>query len=472
MDTSIKSTIENSHTRTLAPLWTTHAIAAALGLPVEGNDRPITSIHTDSRDVKAGGLFIALPGQTAHGNDFVPQAIANGAAAVISTQRVETDVPQFIVPDGMAAFYTLAAAARARFKGPVIALTGSAGKTTTKEMLAAMLGAHAPVGSFNNHVGVPLTLCRLPANANAAVFELGMNNPGEITPLAKLVRPHVAMVLNVKPVHVEGLGSIEAIRLEKLSISEGLAPNGTFIVPHGLSLEGIAWRGKTLTFGETAGDITLKAYEPHGADWNVQAVVRGRVIHFTLKDGSPIRLQNALGALAAVSCLNGVDVSAAAKGLAKAGLMAGRGAAQVVNGITVIDDSFNGNPASMAAALQSLRVRPVTGRRVAVLGDMLELGADEIQYHKDLAKEVQAIDGFFCVGPLMQYFYDALPASQQWGYHADPTTFDPATIMGRLREGDAIVVKGSKKMLYVHNIVPRLIALLNQHNQTQRGQCG
>jgi len=198
----------------------------------------------------------------------------------------------------------------------------------------------------------------------------------------------------------------------------------------------------------------------HGEGWNVSAEVVGKQVAFDLTPGAPHRLQNALAALASIYAAN-LDAAALAKELGKVGVMTGRGVEQTAAGVTVIDDSFNGNPASMVAALGSLQTRPVTsGRRIAILGDMLELGADAASYHVKLAKELPGIDGVYCVGPLMRHLYDLLPADSALGWHEDPATLEPQKVAALLQRGDVVVVKGSKKMFWVNKFVPKLLAAL------------
>ena len=219
------------------------------------------------------------------------------------------------------------------------------------------------------------------------------------------------------------------------------------------------WNGKIIRFGEGAEVRELK-HAPQGESWDVAAEVSGKQIEFGLTPGAPHRLQNALAALASIHAA-GLDVAALAKELGHVGIMTGRGVEQTACGVTVIDDSFNGNPASMVAALGSLKARPVkAGRRIAILGDMLELGADAPAYHTKLARDLPDIDGVYCVGPLMRHLYDLVPAERALGWHEDPATLDPQEIAALLRGGDVVVVKGSKKMFWVNKFVPRLLAAL------------
>ena len=219
------------------------------------------------------------------------------------------------------------------------------------------------------------------------------------------------------------------------------------------------WKGKLVRFGDGA-DVREVSHAPRGETWDVTADVAGKRIMFSLTPGAPHRVQNALAALAAVHAAE-LDAAALAQQLNDVGIMTGRGVEQLAAGITLIDDSFNGNPASMAAALDSLKARPVEkGRRIAIMGDMLELGDDAPAYHVAMTKHLAGIDGVYCVGPLMRHLYDRLPRAQALGWHDDPATLDPQTVAALLRPGDAVVIKGSKKMFWVNKFAQRLLAAL------------
>jgi UDP-N-acetylmuramoyl-tripeptide--D-alanyl-D-alanine ligase len=458
-----------------APLWTIADVASALGLAGKFPETAIEFVTQDSRLVKPGCLFVALSGTPSGGFissfasardgwEFAKQAEAAGAVAIIVPHRIEgVSIPQLVVKDTLIdGLWTLARAARARFNGPVIGLTGSAGKTSTKEFLAAYPGADASPSSFNNFWGVPLTLCNASPNATLWVVEMGMNQTGEIARLSELTQPTVALVVNVQPVHLEKLGSLEAIRREKVSIAQGLPKQGlpkagVLVLPG--DVEAPEWNGKIVRFGD-ASEVREVKHSAQGESWNVVANVAGKEIEFGLTPGAPHRLQNALAALASIHAA-GLDETLLAKQLGHVGIMSGRGVEQTAHGVTVIDDSFNGNPASMVAALDSLKARPVhKGRRIAILGDMLELGADAPAYHQKLARHLPGIDGVYCVGPLMRHLYDLVPAESGLGWYEDPATLEPQRIAALLRDGDVVVVKGSKKMFWVNKFVPRLLAAL------------
>src|SRR6201989_538422 len=342
---------------TSAPLWTVAGGAQALGLSGEFPDRAIDFVTQDSRAVKPGSLFVALSGtpsggfmssfaSSRDGWEFAAQAQAAGAAAMIVPHAIDgITVPQLIVKDTLIdGLWALARAARARFKGPVIGLTGSAGKTSTKEFIAAYPNASASPSSFNNFWGVPLTLCNADPNASVWVVVMGMNQTGEFARLTEVTRPTVALVVNVQPVHLEKLGSLEAIRREKVSIVRGLPSDGVLVLPAGV--EAPEWSGKVVRFGEGSGVRELK-HAARGESWDVSAQVNGTPIDFSLTPGAPHRVQNALAALASIDAA-GLDAAALAKELDHVGIMTGRGVEQAASGVTVIDDSFNGNPASMA----------------------------------------------------------------------------------------------------------------------------
>jgi UDP-N-acetylmuramoyl-tripeptide--D-alanyl-D-alanine ligase len=459
----------------IEPLWTIAEIARALGVSSGASgDFPTTAIGSvthDSRLVKPGSLFVALSGTPSGGfvsnfasmRDgwaFAANAQAAGAAAMIVPHRIDgISVPQLVVKDTLIdGLWALARVARGRFAGPVIGLTGSAGKSSTKELIAAYPGAYANPSSFNNFWGVPLTLCNADPRAALWVVEMGMSEAGEIWRLSELTQPSVAMVVNVKPVHLEKLGSLEAIRKEKVSIARGLPKNGTLVLPEGL--EAGDWNGSIVRFGETA-EVRELSHQACGESWDVRAEVRGKEVQFSLTPGASHRVQNALAALAAIDAA-GLDATKLAAELGHVSIMTGRGLEQTAGGALVIDDSYNGNPASMAAALESLKARCLVadGRRIAIIGDMLELGAEAKAYHEELVKHLPGIDGVYCVGSLMRHLFDRLPEGQGLGWHEDPATLDPSAIGRLLRRGDVVVVKGSKKIFWVNKFVPRLVAAL------------
>ena len=447
-------------------LWTVEAMAAAIGAEREGAlPQSVPGISIDSRTLAAGEAFFAIQGDHRDGHDFVAAALAAkaGLAVVAADRRSELpqDVPLLVVPDVLAALRALAAAARARLQGKVIGVTGSVGKTGTKEALRLALSqdgeTHASAASYNNHWGVPLSLARCPASARYAVLEMGMNHTGEIEPLSRLARPHVAIITTVAPVHLEFFRSLAKIADAKAEIFLGLEAGGAAVINRDNSQfahlkrrakeAGVA---RIVSFGEhEQADARLIKCALHPGCSAVQADILGTEL--TYKIGAPGRhlVHNSLAVLAA-AVLVGADLALAALALADFKPASGRGAAFEIDlpggPATVIDESYNANPASMAAALALLGQRPVgaRGRRIAVLGDMLELGPRGRALHRGLLAPVDAnaIDLVFCCGPLMRALWRALPASRRGGYAEDSAALEPQ-VLSAVGAGDVVMVKGS-----------------------------
>jgi UDP-N-acetylmuramoyl-tripeptide--D-alanyl-D-alanine ligase len=424
----------------------------------------VDGISIDSRTVQPGEAFFAIAGDNHDGHAFAARALAEGAAlAVVAEERVASlgDVaPLVVVPDVLVALNDLAAAARARAAAKIVAVTGSVGKTGTKEMLRLILGSagrtHASPASFNNHWGVPLTLARLPADTPFAVFEIGMNHPGEITPLVGLVRPHVAVITTVEPVHLEFFASVGEIADAKAEIMSGIVPGGTVVLnrdnPHFARLVGHAEAAGVAirTFGtDPAADARLLTHAVLPDRSVVTAVIAGTDVAYDL--GAPGRhlVLNSLCALLAASLL-GVDVRTGAEALAGFTAPAGRGRrhrlAVGAGSATLLDESYNANPASVRAALELLGTTTVlgAGRRIAVLGDMLELGRSGQELHRDLASVVEdnGVDLVYAAGPLMQALYDALPPGRRGAWASTAAELEPQ-VLDAVQRGDAIMVKGS-----------------------------
>jgi UDP-N-acetylmuramoyl-tripeptide--D-alanyl-D-alanine ligase len=447
-------------------LWTVEAMAAAIGAEREGAlPQSVPGSSIDSRTLAAGEAFFAIQGDHRDGHDFVAAALASKAGlAVAAADRrsaLPQDVPLLVVPDVLAALRALAAAARARLQGKVIGVTGSVGKTGTKEALRLALSqdgeTHASAASYNNHWGVPLSLARCPASARYAVLEMGMNHAGEIEPLSRLARPHVAIITTVAPVHLEFFGSLAKIADAKAEIFLGLEAGGAAVINRDNSQfarlkrrakeAGVA---RIVSFGEhEQADARLIKCALHPGCSAVQADILGTEL--TYKIGAPGRhlVHNSLAVLAA-AVLVGADLALAALALADFKPASGRGAAFEIDlpggPATVIDESYNANPASMAAALALLGQRPVgaRGRRIAVLGDMLELGPRGRALHRGLLAPVDAnaIDLVFCCGPLMRALWRALPASRRGGYAEDSAALEPQ-VLSAVGAGDVVMVKGS-----------------------------
>ena len=452
-------------------LWTAADAAHATGGRVTA-DWQASGVSIDTRTLQPGELFVALK-DVRDGHDFVAAALEKGAAAALVSripEGVSETAPMLIVPDVLAALEALGKAARARTKARVVGVTGSVGKTSTKEMLRAILSGqgktHAAEASYNNHWGVPLTLARMPVDTDYAVIEIGMNHPGEIAPLARLARLDVAMITIVAPAHLEAFDSIEGIAHEKAAIFNGLKPGGTAVYNADLPTTPIL-RAKALAVG--AHPVGFGSAE--GADWRLvearisdeatvcRATRRGQPMLYKVSSPGRHFALNALGALAVAEAL-GADPMIAAHDLGRWAPPAGRGQRERITldiveetFFDLIDDAFNANPASMAAALDVLiAARPTdgigrvgNGRRIAVLGDMLELGPDEATLHRDIARHpgLQAVHLIHCVGPRMQALHAALPRGQrgEWVETAE----ELATRARHLVDaGDILLVKGSK----------------------------
>jgi UDP-N-acetylmuramoyl-tripeptide--D-alanyl-D-alanine ligase len=438
----------------MTELWTTHDLLEATGgvmkAPFAAN-----GVSIDTRTLRPNDLFIALLGETGDGHAFVGNALAAGAAGAMVQRYVADAERLLLVDDTLAGLHRLGGYARQRFTGRLVAVTGSVGKTTTKEMLRTVLAAfgstHAAVASYNNHWGLPLTLARLPSDANYAVAEIGMNHAGEIAPLARLARPHVAVITAVEKAHIGFLGSIEAIADEKAAILSGLEPGGVAILPADTPLlprlRAAAGRARIVTFGASAGaDVRLADLAMDADGSVVTAELGGRSVSFRLNAPGRHMAHNALAALAAAMHLAGVPGDAAVRALEGFAPVAGRGLRRRIavagGSALLLDESYNGNPASVRAALAVLRLQPAR-RRVAVLGDMLELGDQGPAEHLALAADVAATaDCVFACGPLMRALFDALPERVRGAHAADAATLAPV-VAKSLRSGDAILIKGS-----------------------------
>jgi UDP-N-acetylmuramoyl-tripeptide--D-alanyl-D-alanine ligase len=457
-------------------LWTAAEITAATGGRAEG-DWAVIGVSIDSRTVQPRELFIALRGPHHDGHVFVADALARGAAALVD--RVPDGLSEtalVVVDDTMVALTALGRAARARSNARIAALTGSVGKTGTKEALRLALSVQAPThasaASYNNHWGVPLSLARAPRGTAYGVYELGMNAPGEIAALTRLVRPHVALVTTVEAAHLGFFPSIEAIAEAKGEIFLGLEPGGIAVLnadnPHFARLVVMAEAAgcaRVIGFGAAAGATARlrdAQLDPAGSD--VLMTLGGREIAFRV--GAPGRhwVGNALGVVACAAAL-GADPEAAARSLRDFRAPVGRGRQHRLilpsGSITLIDESYNANPASVRAALQVLAT--AAGRRVAVLGDMLELGARAPKLHAGLAQAVVAcgVDRLYTAGPEMRHLHDALPVARRGAHVADAAALLPI-LEGELRGGDTLLIKGSLGMR-MGRIVEALLA---------RGQVG
>jgi UDP-N-acetylmuramoyl-tripeptide--D-alanyl-D-alanine ligase len=431
----------------MSALWEADTLAAALGVQ---RGFAVSGISIDTRSLAPGDLFVALQGER-DGHDFVEAAFAKGAAAALVSRDMPGNV--LVVEDTLAALGRLGAAARARGSAKIIAVTGSVGKTTTKEMLRTALAGfgrvHAAEASFNNHIGVPLTLARMSRETAFGVFEIGMNHPGEIAPLAALVRPDVAIITCVDRAHLGLMGSEEAIAIEKASIFSGLLPGGTAVLPGEskfllLLRNAVPEAAGHVVFGGPEGDAQLIEAKSDAEGTDLTASLRAARVTFRLKAPGRHMAMNALAVLAAVDAL-GLDVTQAAGFLNGFTPFAGRGARRRLRlpagEVLLLDESYNASGASMRAALAVLGLQP--GRRVAVLGDMLELGEFAQDEHLALRPAVlEGADILFACGPGCGALFDSLPPAMQGATAADAPALAPMVAAG-LRNGDAVLVKGS-----------------------------
>lgn len=451
-------------------LWSAAEIEAATG-GIASHDFQASGVEMDSRDVKSGDVFIALKGEAMDGHKFIEGAFAKGAVAAIVDRPV--DYPHVLVKDTTQALHDLAHAARDRAAEAVrIGITGSVGKTGVKEAIFACLdrasrgAAHRSVRSYNNHVGVPLSLARMPARSKFGVFEMGMNHEGEIAPLSAHARPYVALITTIAPAHIENLGSLEAIADEKSRIFTGLVPGGVAIIPadsewaERMIGHAKACGAKVVTFGRAANaDVRLlDAIAAPGGGSLVTADLGDRRICYTIAEPGEHWIVNSLGVMAAVRAAGG-DLASAGLALAELGGMKGRGARHTLNvpGGTalLIDESYNANPASMRATLKSLAATPAK-RRIAVLGSMKELGDFSDAFHRQLAEPIAeaGVIHAILVGAEMGALAEEL-GKGAGGSLGKAVTFahceGPAEAIAMLgafglKDGDAVLVKGSNSV--------------------------
>ena len=444
----------------MSALWTSVEIETATG-GTASTAFEVTGVTFDSREVGPGDLFVAMAGTVADGHKFVDSAFASGAAGALVSQAVSG--PHILVPDVAAALTALAVAARARTLAKIFGVTGSVGKTSTKEALFAALDrissgkAHRSVNSYNNHTGVPLSLARMPRDSEYAVLEMGMNHSGEIAVLTRLVRPDVAIITAIAPAHIEKLGSMEAIASAKAEIFEGLQPGGVAIVPeetpHRDALVKAARRhaAEIITFGGPEADIcALHAVRSDNGGSLITARLMESELTYTISQRGDHWVSNSLAVLAAVEAA-GADLAIAGLALADMGGLKGRGERHQVRlaggSALLIDESYNANSASMEATLKSLGEEHGVQRRIAVLGPMRELGGQSEALHAALAPEVTAakVDRLILIGDEMLALEEALGGTIPLDRVADA---DAATalLLAIIAPGDAVLVKASNSV--------------------------
>jgi UDP-N-acetylmuramoyl-tripeptide--D-alanyl-D-alanine ligase len=486
---------------TLNPLWTAKDIAAATHGKRAGSDWQALGVSIDSRTLAPQDLFVAITGEANDGHAHVKGALEAGAAGALVSQIPEgvDDGRLIIVKNTRKALEALGRQARARSSAGIIAVTGSVGKTGSKEALKAALNryrpAHASAASYNNDIGVPLSLARMPMEASYGVFELGMNHPGELTPLSLMVRPHVALITTVETAHIEFFSSIEAIADAKAEVFAGLQTGGIAVLNRDNSqftrLNAAAEDygvGQVLTFGyDDQADVRLMQVALHETCSCITADIAGQIM--TYKIGMPGRhwVLNSLGVLASVKAIGG-DLGLAGLALAELAAVEGRGQRHEITladspsaRVTLIDESYNANPASMRAAIETLgqvNIESVTksasgtesrrrGRRIAVLGDMGELGTDSPQLHAQLADDIEAakVDLTFTVGRYMAQLFAALPPEHK-GKHVATAEEMARHLLPIIQSGDVIMIKGSKSTA-MGKIVKALLALDNAPKNKQ-----
>lgn len=445
----------------MSPLWTSDEVSRALGATIVA-PFAANGITFDSRAVARDDLFFALKGESTDGHGFVAEAMKRGAAAAVVSRDVENAGGTLIrVPDTMKALIELGGAARRRSKARIASVTGSVGKTSTKDALRAMLSAQAPTSastaSFNNHVGVPISLARLPREAQYGVFEIGMNHPGEIEPLARQVEAHVGVVTNVGPVHIGFMGSEEAIADEKACLFAGMVQGAVAVLNrdsrHYERIANHARRfgvSRIVGFGVDQGaDARLLSCDLQDTGSDVVALIHGRRIEYRLGAAGEHWVLNSIAALAVVEAL-GADVMQAAATLAGVSASPGRGSRRTLRfgdgTVELLDESYNGNPVSVRAMLAVLaRTEPASGgRRLLALGDMRELGEGADAYHAGLAEAVSASGAaqVFLCGPHMRALWDSLAPSQR-GVHRSDSTALAGDVAAAVKAGDVVAVKGS-----------------------------
>ncbi|HTQ69962.1 MAG TPA: UDP-N-acetylmuramoyl-tripeptide--D-alanyl-D-alanine ligase [Acidocella sp.] len=430
----------------MSALWTADELKAALGVAQAWD---VSGISIDTRTLQPGDLFVALS-DVRDGHDFVDAAFAKGAAAALVSRPMAGNA--IVVPDTLKALEALGKAARARSAAKAVAVTGSVGKTTVKEMLRRTLSAFGPVhaaqASFNNHIGVPLTLARMPRDTAFGVFEIGMNHPGEIAPLAALVRPDVAIVTCVDRAHLGLMGSELAIAKEKASIYAALAPGGKAVIPGETAYlqalrEAVPPGHCALLFNGPEARLLDVLGGPETSE--VAAEILDTKLYFRLAAPGRHMAINGLAVLTAAAAL-GLDVAKAAAALSGFAPYAGRGARRELvlpdgGKVLLLDESYNASGASMRAAFSVLKLQP--GRHVAVLGDMLELGEHAEAEHLALAPALrESANVVFAAGPCCGALFESLPRAMQGAHAPDAATLAPL-VKAALRDGDAVLVKGS-----------------------------
>ncbi len=431
----------------------------------------IDGISIDTRSLNTGDLFVALSGDPGprfsspvvnarDGHDFVSQAQAAGAAGLLVSKKIDSSLPQLHVNDTLDALWLIAEASRQRMEGKVVGITGSSGKTTARawleEMLRQQARTHASTGSLNNHWGVPLSLARMATDSAFGIFEIGMNHPGEIEPLARLVNPDVALVLNVLPAHLGSFDNLDGIRKEKLSIANGLSEAGTLVIHEDISLDGCRCE-KVVTFGTSPTAMVRGSVSYQGCEAKVTVRIAGNDYSYLIPEGGDHRILTSLACIAVVHAL-GADVKRACETIPSLDAPVGRGNTILMSGRTIIDDSYNANPVSMKYAIDSLSQRQ-SGRKIALLGEMLELGEEGKAMHQSVLECCGSLDAVITFGDGFVNAGKSL-GDRHWGHYDSSAELDLGELADSLEAGDTILIKGSNKVFWVNNFVEALRSII------------
>ena len=443
------------------PLWTWNELCHSLGLHAQhGPD--INGIHFDSRLIQTGDLFLPLPGDPGprfqvavrtgrDGHDYISSAVENGAVGLIASRDIESSVPTLRVKDSIDALWAIGKYRRHQIDCSAIAITGSSGKTTLKTFLQSTTDGFSAQGSFNNYIGLPLSLAVTPKDTKVAIYEIGTNHPGEISPLSRFAHPNVVVVINVLPVHIGHFKDLDALEKEKFSVVEGLSNSGCVVLPYSLKdTKYINKPARRLTFGfDDKADVTIKYvrdnwYEFTKGNDGVKVEVPGGGHHRAESVAACGAVLISLGK--SLECLRQLENT----------LPQGRGNSFETNNITIIDDSYNANPTSMIAALRELRKRNAKGRKIAVLGQMNELGIHAQKLHESIAPEIGDIDILYCVGSLMRNLYEIVEPSKE-KYHYEHVSTDLLNhLVSTLSKNDVVLVKGSNSFFWQADFVQNL----------------
>ncbi|MXZ45278.1 MAG: UDP-N-acetylmuramoyl-tripeptide--D-alanyl-D-alanine ligase [Gammaproteobacteria bacterium] len=444
------------------PLWTWAELCQSLGLPeIDGPD--VSGIHFDSRLIQPGDLFLPLPGDPGprfqvgvrserDGHDYISGAIENGAVGLLASKKVDTTVPNLRVSDSIDALWTLGRFRRRQLTDClVVAITGSSGKTTLKAFLQSTTGGFSAQGSFNNYIGLPLSLAVTPKDTKIGIYEIGTNHPGEIGPLSELTQPNVVAVLNVLPVHIGHFRDLEALEEEKFSIGQGITDDGCVVLPYSLmNTKYVSRELRRVTFGlEPESDVAIK----HVEEGRFEFIHGTERITVEVPGGGQHRAESVAACGAVLVALN-----QPLENLQKLAptLPPGRGNYFEVNEVTIIDDSYNANPTSMIAALRELRKRRASGRKIALLGQMNELGSHAKELHERIAPEVRDIDILYCVGDLMRHLYENVDSSLEKHFFEQVSSELLNHLAGVLNRQDVVLVKGSNSFFWQANFVQNL----------------